>query len=280
MGNDTSSRDRFDAYERIQLLEQQLAEARAEVESQQERFDRRLERVKSETDHLRFDLEQIAYLASHDLQEPLRNVVTMMQMVQRTAPDLPPEQARRIGVAVDGVHRLHGLIHDLLAYTRVVTQGRMPRPCALDQAFGQATANLQDAIAAASAEITADPLPTVVADVNQMVQLMQNLIANSIKFRSEHSPRVHVSVEPLDSEWQLSVRDNGVGIAPAYQDRIFLLLRRPHQADEYEGSGIGLAICRRIVQRHNGRIWVESAPGEGATFHFTLPRAAAEASTA
>ena len=280
MEDGKEGRDRFETYERIQRLEQQLAEAQAVNGVLEERYGRRLDRVKSETDHLRFDLEQIAYLASHDLQEPLRNVVTMMQLVQRAGPDLDPDLATQIEVAVEGATRLHGLIHDLLAYTRVVTQGRPPRRCSLSQSLDRAITNLADAIDAADAEVTADPLPTVIADSNQMVQLMQNLIANAIKFHSGTPPRVHVAVEPLDDEWQFSVKDNGVGIDPAYHNRIFLLLRRPHQTGEYEGSGIGLAICRRIVQRHSGRIWVESEPGEGSTFHFTLPRHAGEPTTA
>ena len=280
MGDDKEGRGRFEAYERIQQLEQQLAEARAAADVSEERFERRLDRVKTETDHLRFDLEQIAYLASHDLQEPLRNVVTMMQLVQRSGAEMDPDQVTQIAVAVEGANRLHGLIHDLLAYTRVVTQGRSPRRCSLGQSLDRATTNLADAIDAVGAEVTNDPLPTVIADVNQMGQLMQNLIANAIKFRSGAPPRVHVAVVQLEDEWQVSVRDNGVGIESAYHDRIFLLLRRPHQTGEYEGSGIGLAICHRIVQRHGGRIWVESNAGEGSTFHFTLPRHAGGPSTA
>jgi light-regulated signal transduction histidine kinase (bacteriophytochrome) len=164
------------------------------------------------------------------------------------------------------------LIEDLLAYSRVGTRGRDPEPTDAQGALEQALANLRAAVEASGATVTHEPMPTVRADASQLVQLFQNLIGNALKFRSSDAPRVHVGVEERDGGWVFSVRDNGIGIDPQYFERIFVIFQRLHSKAEYSGTGIGLAICKKIVDRHGGRIWVESQPGQGSTFYCTLPK--------
>ena len=176
-----------------------------------------------------------------------------------------------IGYAVGGVDRMQRMINDLLTYSRVGTHGGAFQPTDCTAVLEQAIANLQAAIEESEAMISHDPLPTVMADAAQLLQLLQNLISNAIKFRGEDSPRVHVSAEQKGAEWILSIRDNGIGIDPQYAERIFGVFQRLHGREEYPGTGIGLAICKRIVERHGGRIWVESQTGKGSTFYFTIP---------
>lgn len=176
-----------------------------------------------------------------------------------------------IAFAVDGVTRMQQLINDLLAYSRVRTKGREFAPTDGEAVLKSALANLQVAITESGASITHDPLPVVLADEGQLVQLFQNLIGNAIKFRGEASPRVHISAERRGLDWRFTVRDRGIGIEPEYAERIFMIFQRLHSRGEYPGTGIGLAICKRIVERHGGRIWVESQPGKGSTFSFTIP---------
>jgi light-regulated signal transduction histidine kinase (bacteriophytochrome) len=177
-----------------------------------------------------------------------------------------------IGYAVDGVKRMQKLISDLLQYSRVSTRGKEPEPTRSEEAFDLARANLQAAIEESEAEVTAEPLPTVLADGSQLAQLFQNLVGNAIKYRRPgERPRVEVSAEPDDGRWRFEVRDNGIGIDPEYHDRIFGIFERLHGREEYEGTGVGLAICKKIVERHGGRIWVESEPGHGTAFRFTIP---------
>ena len=163
------------------------------------------------------------------------------------------------------------LINDLLAYSRVSTRGKGFEPTDCEAVLSQVLSNLQVAIEESGAAVTHDPLPVVMADDLQLAQLFQNLIANAIKFHGEEQPLVHVSAEQDGREWVFSVRDNGIGIDPQYFDRIFVIFQRLHNRDEYPGTGIGLAICKKIVDRHGGRIWVESQPGKGSTFYFTIP---------
>jgi light-regulated signal transduction histidine kinase (bacteriophytochrome) len=176
-----------------------------------------------------------------------------------------------IGYAVGGVDRMQRMINDLLAYSRVGTRGGRFEPTDSAAILEQATANLQTAIEESEAVITHDPLPMVMADAAQLVQLFQNLVSNAIKFRGEDPPRIHISAEQKGDEWLFAVSDNGIGIEPQYTDRIFVIFQRLHADKEYMGTGIGLAICKRIVERHGGRIWVESQVGEGSTFYFTMP---------
>ncbi len=218
------------------------------------------------------ELERFAYVASHDLQEPLRMVASYTQLLaRRYKGKLDSDADDFIGYAVDGANRMQQLINALLDYSRVGTRGKPFAPTSCENILYQAVANLQAAIKANDAVVTHDDLPTVMADTIQMVQLFQNLIGNAIKFHSDRQPEVHIGAERNGTAWIFSVRDNGIGIDPQYFDRIFIIFQRLHSREQYPGTGIGLAICKKIIERHKGRIWVESQPGKGATFYFTIP---------
>ena len=176
-----------------------------------------------------------------------------------------------IDFAVDGATRMQKLINDLLAYSRVGTRGKEFVPTDCEGVLSQVMVNLQASIKEAGAVITHDHLPTVTADSSQLVQLLQNLVGNAIKFHSKKEPRVHVKAEKKENEWVFAVADNGIGIEEQYFERIFLIFQRLHTKEEYPGTGIGLAICKKIVERHGGRIWVESRFNVGSAFYFTLP---------
>jgi PAS domain S-box-containing protein len=218
------------------------------------------------------DLEQFAYVASHDLQEPLRAVggfLTLLQ--QRYRGQLDEKADSYITAAVEGATRMQALINGLLEYSRVGTRGNVPAPTPAGSALQEALANLQTLIQESGAVITADPLPVVPADASQLTHVFQNLIANAIRFRRENTPEIQVGARRQATDWLFWVRDNGIGIDPQYNERIFIIFQRLHTRTKYPGTGIGLSICKRIVERHGGRIWVESQPGQGATFYFTLP---------
>ena len=218
------------------------------------------------------ELEQFAYVASHDLQEPLRAVTSYTQLLaQRYQGNLDEKADKYINYIVDGATRMQQLINDLLAYSRLGTRGQEFELADCNAAVQQSLCNLQIAIAEKKAVITCDAMPTVMADESQLVQLFQNLIANSIKFCRQDIPLIEITARREESEWLLYVRDNGIGIDPEYADRIFIIFGRLHGRREYPGTGIGLAMCKRIVERHGGRIWVESQEGKGATFYFTVP---------
>jgi PAS domain S-box-containing protein len=219
------------------------------------------------------ELQQFAYVASHDLQEPLRMVSSYTQLLARRYGERFDGDAREfMDYIVDGSARMKQLIEDLLAYSRVGTRGREISPTDSGAALSRALVNLRASQEASGAEVTHDPMPEVVADSAQLTQLFQNLVGNAMKFHAEAKPRIHVGAETRDRVWVFSVRDNGIGLDPQYADRIFMMFQRLHNKTEYPGTGIGLAICKKIVERHGGRIWVESRPGEGATFAFTLAR--------
>jgi PAS domain S-box-containing protein len=217
------------------------------------------------------DLEQFAYVASHDLQEPLRMVTNYVQLLaRRYKGKLDSDADDFINFAVDGATRMWKLINDLLTYSRVGTQARDLELTDFEMVLNQSLDNLKVAIEENGAVVTHDPLPTVVADHLQLGQLFQNLIGNAIKFQGKEPPRIHISASRNGNGWTFSVRDNGIGIAPEYAERIFVIFQRLHGRDA-PGTGIGLAICKKIVERHGGNIWVESEVGKGATFYFTLP---------
>jgi chemotaxis family two-component system sensor kinase Cph1 len=218
------------------------------------------------------ELEQFAYVASHDLQEPLRMVASYTQLLARRYKDKLDQDANEfINFAVDGATRMQALIIDLLTMSRIGTHGKPIESCESSVAFERATSNLRLAIDESGAVVTRDAMPKLTADVSQLTQLFQNLIGNAIKFRGETSPTVHVGAEKKSGEWLFSVRDNGIGIAPDFFDRIFIIFQRLHGKHEYPGTGIGLSVCKKIVDRHGGKIWIESEPGKGTVFYFTLP---------
>lgn len=220
------------------------------------------------------ELERFAYVASHDLQEPLRMVASYTQLLaRRYQGKLGSDADEFIGFAVDGARRMQTLIQDLLSYSRVTTKGQSLQLTHTEAACKSAIQNLQASIRESGASVNVGPLPDVIADGAQLTQLFQNLIGNAIKYRDGRSPEIDIGTKATASEWIFFVQDNGIGIEPQYFERIFQMFQRLHTRMEYSGTGIGLAICRKIVERHGGRIWVESQPGRGSTFLFTIPRA-------
>ncbi|MEM1295183.1 MAG: ATP-binding protein [Verrucomicrobiota bacterium] len=223
------------------------------------------------------ELQEFAYIASHDLREPLRTVASYVSLLKRRYGEkLDPEADEFIEFAVDGTKRMKDLIDDLLAYSQAGTSELELNEVDAQEAFGNAIANLGNAIEDKSADISAQPLPKVLADKTQLTQVFQNLLANAIKFTNGSQPQVRVEANEVNGKWQFSVRDNGIGIAPEHQDRIFKIFRRLHLREDYEGTGIGLSVTQKIIERHGGQIWVSSLAGEGATFFFTLDKAESE----
>jgi chemotaxis family two-component system sensor kinase Cph1 len=234
----------------------------------QEALARRTEELASSNQ----ELEQFAYVASHDLQEPLRMVASYTQLLARRYKDKLDDDANEfIHYAVDGATRMQALINDLLELSRIGTSRKALATCESGLALERALANLRLAIQESGALVTHDTMPHLVADVSQLTQLFQNLIGNALKFRGEAPLAIHIGVKRQKDDWVFSVRDNGIGIAPEFFERIFVIFQRLHGKQEYPGTGIGLAVCRKIVERHGGHIWLESKPDEGATFYFTLP---------
>jgi PAS domain S-box-containing protein len=219
------------------------------------------------------DLKQFAYVASHDLQEPLRMVASYTQLLADRYGDQLDEKAHKfIDYAVDGASRMQALILDLLAFSRVETRGQEFKSVDAQSALGAAIVNLRATIDETGSLVTTDDLPRVRADESQLTMVFQNLINNGIKFQNKrHPPHIHIAAHSQKGGWCFTVRDNGIGIDAKYKDKIFLVFQRLHTRNEYPGTGIGLALCKRIIDRHGGQIWFESAPGQGATFFFTIP---------
>ncbi len=220
------------------------------------------------------DLQQFAYVASHDLQEPLRMVNSYLSLLEdRYESVIDPKGREYLHYALEGGRSMRQLIDDLLAYSRVDSKARPFYMVDMDSVISKTITQLRMQIEEAMVELIVEPLPMIMADEPQMVQVMQNLISNAIKFRRTAGVLIHIGSEDRDDEWAFYVRDNGIGIDMAYKDRIFAMFQRLHTREEYPGTGIGLAISKRIVERHGGRIWVESENGEGSTFMFTIPKA-------
>jgi PAS domain S-box-containing protein len=235
--------------------------------------EEKLQRTLADLERSNKELEQFAYVASHDLQEPLRMVSSYTQLLaKRFEGQLDEKTQKHVHYVVDGAVRMQTLINDLLAYSRVGTRGQPLEPTDSHAALGEAMRNLAAMIEETRAIIANDDLPMVRADTSQLGMVFQNLLANAIKFRREDLPRIHVSARDRGREWVFAVRDNGIGIEPQHAERVFVLFQRLHTQAEYPGTGIGLAVCRRIVERHGGKIWFESEPGKGSTFFFTVPK--------
>ncbi len=254
--------------EEIEAMRERIVHELAEVDAARESVERQaLELSRSNA-----DLEQFAYVASHDLQEPLRKIASFCQALQTRYRGRLDERADQyIDFAVDGAKRMQTLINDLLAFSRVGRDGPPPRPVALSAVL----ANVRDALAApieeTGARIEADDLPLVLGDESLLRSLFQNLIVNSLRFHGSEPPLLRISAQRLDGDWEIVISDNGIGIEPEYAERVFLIFQRLHGRDAYEGSGIGLALCRKIVEYHGGRIWLDTDYAEGARFCLTLP---------
>ena len=240
--------------------------------AEHKRTEEQLEKALEDLAVSNSELAQFAYVASHDLQEPLRNVTSCIQLLERRFKDqLGPEAGKFIGFAVESTRRMMDLIEGLLNYCRVGNRGKDFKKFDCNAVLEQALQNLRLAILEHAATVTYDSLPIVFGDRIQITQVFQNLIGNAIRFRSEEPPRIHVSAKKRGLDWLISMSDNGIGIPPEGRERIFSMFQRLHTSREYSGTGIGLAIAKRIVERHHGRIWADSGPEGGATFYFTIP---------
>lgn len=237
-----------------------------------QRSEDKLKRYSGELERSNRELEHFSTIVSHDLHAPLRAVGSYCELLQREYSDeLDATAEEYLYLARQSVDRMHALIEDLRSVARVTTGGKPLKPVDCQEALDAALTNLTAEIGQSGARVTHDELPTVVADSTQLMQLLQNLIGNAIKYCRGHSPEIHVSADPAGGDWRIGVRDNGIGVTAADQDRVFEIFQRAHtDEDEYSGTGVGLAICKRIVERHGGRIWVESEPGKGSTFRFTM----------
>jgi light-regulated signal transduction histidine kinase (bacteriophytochrome) len=258
--------------ERTAELEKANAALRDEVEERR-RAEELVRATARELERSNGELEKFAYVASHDLQEPLRMVASYTQLLaKRYEGKLDAQADKYIHFAVDGAQRMQALINDLLALSRVGTQGKPFQPVDVAAVVRRALRWLGTSLEESGGEVDVGPLPTVTADASPLEQLFQNLLANALKFRRpDVPPRVSVTAAPDGPAWLFTVRDNGIGFDPQFAEQIFVVFQRLHTRAEYPGTGVGLAICKKIVERHGGRIWAESAPDTGATFHFTLP---------
>jgi signal transduction histidine kinase len=245
-------------------LEREVAERKL-TEEELEKRTRELSRSNDE-------LKQFAYVASHDLQEPLRMVTAYLTRLESNCGDKLDDKGKiYLGFAVEGGLRARNLVQDLLTFSRIDAQGKPFKETSMDAVMDLVTTNLALQIKEQRAMVTHGPLPVVIADDGQMVQLLQNLVSNAIKFRKEEDPQIRVEYKKEGTDWEFTVQDNGIGLDQHYADKIFVIFQRLHTKEEYPGSGIGLAISKKIVERHGGRIWVESELGKGSSFHFTIP---------
>jgi PAS domain S-box-containing protein len=242
-----------------------------DISEQRERAEAALREANEALQRSNIDLQRFAYVASHDLQTPMRNVASFVGLLKTTYGDQLDERAndwiRRI---TESVGQLQALVRDLLEYSRIDSGARPFEPVSLQDVFDHSVSLLGGLVTETNGEVTCDPLPTVMGDRSQLVQLFLNLIGNALKYRGDAPPRVHVSAEPKGKAWEFAVRDNGMGIEPRHHEQIFEIFKRLQNQRDYPGSGIGLAVCRRVVHRHRGRIWVESEAGRGSVFYFTI----------
>ena len=253
---------------RVRQAEKHLREANQALEVQRQALEQSNRAVQRANDELR----QFASIVAHDLSEPLRTVTNYVQLLaQQSQGKLDTTAQEYLQFAVDGSQRMHQLIADLLAFTRIDNQEQPFAPVDCEALLARTLSDLHMAVADSGAEVTHSALPVVQGDNTRLGQVFQNLIGNALKFRGTAPPRIHISAQREGQQWRFAVRDNGIGIAPAQSDRIFQVFQRLHTRREYAGTGMGLAICKKIVERHGGRIWVESELGQGATFVFTLP---------
>jgi len=247
------------------------------LRDQRQKGEKDLARKVEELARSNRDLEQFAYVASHDLQEPLRMVAAYTQLLaERYRGKLDADADKFIGYAVEGAVRMQTLILDLLAFSRVGHNGNGGKTSDCNRVVEEALLNLKAAIDESGAVVTQDALPLIVAEQAQLIQVFQNLIGNAIKFRGKEALVIRVSAERQGTQWLFEVADNGIGIAPEYHEVIFTIFQRLHARGEYPGNGVGLAICKKIVEHYGGRIWLKSEPGQGCTFHFTLPATPAD----
>lgn len=243
--------------------------------TEQENLARVKDQAMDELGRANSELEQVSYAATHDLQEPLRTVTSYVQMIQSRYGDRLDANVRDfLGYAASGALHMQEMIDDLLAYSRIGMEEKSFVATDFGQALSEAQGNLEEAIKESGAEITSDPLPVISSDSSQIALLFENLVENAVKFRQEGTaPRIHVSAEKKGDKWVFAVKDNGLGIDPKFFDSIFGIFQQLHPPERYPGTGIGLAICKRILERHGGAIWVESEPGKGSTFFFSIPEA-------
>jgi PAS domain S-box-containing protein len=246
--------------------------------TEQKMVETELRRVNEQLVRSNHELAQFAYVASHDLQEPLRMVASYTQLLaQRYQGKLDDKADKYIAYAVDGAKRMQQLINDLLSFSRVGTHAKHPKPTDCKEVVDEVLCNLRKVVQDNSARITVGELPSLLADRTQLVQVFQNLISNAIKFRADAPPRIEISASPRGAMWELTVADNGIGIEPQYFERVFQIFQRLHERDKYCGNGIGLAVVKKIVERHGGSVRIESSPGQGTTMAFTMPAAKATA---
>jgi PAS domain S-box-containing protein len=241
--------------------------------TERKQAEEQLRRTVEDLERSNAELQQFAYVASHDLQEPLRMIASYVELLEEDYADKLDADAKEfIQYAVEGATRMQAMIQALLEYSRVGTRGKPLEPTDCGEVLDRVLRDLQLSIEENEAVVTHDSLPTIPIDDMQIGQLFQNLISNAIKFRNEEPPHVQITAKEQGENWLLSVHDNGIGIDPEYQDRIFVIFQRLHEREEYPGTGIGLSVCKKIVERHGGKIWVESEVGKGSIFHFTIPK--------
>ena len=273
---DTSKINMEKVLQLVEILKKELNDTNLGIialNSEIEKAKEELEKTIGDLKNANNELEQFAYIVSHDLQEPLRTISGFAGLlIRRYLGQIDSDAQDFLTYIIDGVKRMQNLLNDILTYSRITTKGHSFKNVNANECLGNVLKSLSLYIQENNAKITYDPLPTVMADGTQLEQLFQNLITNAIKFHGSNPPHVHISGIVKEKEWLFSVQDNGIGIDPKYFEQIFIIFQRLHKKEEFEGTGIGLAVSKKIVQRHGGKIWVESELGKGSTFFFSIDR--------